>query len=167
MRLQKHTRKNIMRKIVLIISILLFVCLIGCFSFCFDISNLPSDKIISSLELVTDKDFNTFDTELYKNIFDFDSSKIVYARFRIINKSFYKLRNVKLEYGSDLKYEVLGRPELQEGEEVIVNPKTNRDFVVSFVIDKHINDKYFVDHLDYRMTFSVVKRTFSLTNASY
>ena len=153
-------------KKVIIISLVSILIAAGLVFICvsFDLNNLTTAKISTDAEIAHLDDLKDSYIETYKDLYDFDKKQIVFVRFNLNNKSFYTLKNVKLNYNSDYDFERIGVPDLQDGGEVIGNPRFDNEFVVPFVIGKEINENDFLKSLKYEFCFSVFNKSFSLTN---
>lgn len=129
-----------------------------------DLNSLTSKRVSAKAETVHLDDLKDSYTELYGNLYSFDKNKVIFIRFSLINNSVYTLRDVKLAYNSDYAFERIGVPDLQDGGEVIGNPRFNTEFVVPFVISKEIDEKSFLKSLNFRFDFSVFNKLYSLTD---
>ena len=135
---------SIKRKIIYFVVLILILGSATFIAIRCDLNNLTSRRVSTEMEIVHLDDLKDSYTELYGNLYSFDKNKVIFVRFSLINNSVYTLRNVKLVYNSAYDFERIGVPDLQDGGEVIGNPKFNNEFVVPFVIDKDIDEKAFL-----------------------
>lgn len=154
----------IKRKIICFVVLILILGSAAFIAIRCDLNNLTSRRVSVEAETVHLDDLKDSYTELYGNLYSFDKNTVIFIRFSLINNSVYTLRNVKLVYNSDYDFERIGVPDLQDGGEVIGNPKFNTEFVVPFVISKDIDEKAFLKSVSFKFDFSVFNKSYSLTN---